>query len=366
MKILYFSTVNWKWIKQRPHFICEYLSQKEIEITYFSITPFLKQRIFHKKLNEYLCIKDKYVLPYASKISIIKKINIIYVKHLLNKKYDIVVLTHPNQYDYLPEKLKNNAKIIYECMDNIPYFYEGEIKNEVNLQEKQLCKNAHQIITSSVYLKNKIIKEYKVDTKKINVIKNALDKSLKNEYKSVIKLKSPNLIYIGTISEWLDIKILNKYAKDNPQYTIYLIGPVESKIMNKINNNIVFLGKVEHEEVKKYIKAGEIMLIPFKINELIKGVDPVKLYEYLALNKPVITSYWGELEEYKNNKLVYFYDTYEEFNLAIDRIKNEHNMLDGININFIEQNNWEKRVECYVKILYKIMLIGEYNNYESN
>lgn len=359
MKILYFSTVNWKWIKQRPHFICEYLSKKEIEVTYFSITPFLKQKIFHKRLNTFLYIKDKFVLPYASKINIVKKVNIIYVKYMLNKKYDIVILTHPKQYNYLPKDLKNKAKIIYECMDNIPYFYDGRIRNEINLQEKQLCKEAHQIITSSMYLKNKIMKEYGVGEEKIEVIKNALDKSLQNQCKASIKLKSPNLIYIGTISDWLDINILNKYAQNNPQYTLYLIGPVESMEIDKINDNIVFLGSIEHEDVKEYIKEGEIMLIPFKVNELIKGVDPVKLYEYLALNKPVVTSYWEELKEYKNNKLVYFYDTYEEFVLAINTIKNESNNLEEINFEFIEQNNWEKRVGCYVKILDKIMLIGE-------
>lgn len=364
MKILYFSTVNWSWIKQRPHFICEYLGKKEIEITYFSVTPFLKQKIVQKRLSEYLYIKDKFVLPFAAKIRIVEKLNIIYVKSLLNKKYDIVIITHPKQYEYLPKDLKNNSKIVYECMDNIPYFYQGKIKSEVIIQEKQLCEKVDQIITSSIYLKNKIVREYKINEEKIEVIKNALDKSIEDACEASIKLKSPNLIYIGTISEWLDINILNKYAKDNPQCTIYLIGPIEKIKNDKMNDNIVFLGSIEHKDVKEYIKNGEIMLIPFKINELIKGVDPVKLYEYLALNKPVVTSYWKELNEYKENKLVYFYNTYEEFVLAIDKIKKDVNHFDEINADFVEQNNWEKRVEYYEKILNRNMLAGE--KYELN
>lgn len=357
MKILYFSTVNWKWIKQRPHFICEYLSKKEIEVTYFSITPLLKQKIVCKKLNKYLYIKDKFVLPYGSKIKIIKKINIIYVKYFLNKEYDVVILTHPEQYDYLPKKLKNNSKIIYECMDNIPYFYQGSRIIKVEKQEKELCKNVRHIITSSDYLKDKIKNKYRISNKKIEIVKNALEESFKNECEEVINLKSPNLIYIGTIGEWLDINILNEYATNNPNYTIYLIGPMDNKIMRKIakkNKNIVILGTIKHEDVKKYIKSGEIMLIPFKVNELIKGVDPVKIYEYLALNKPVVTSYWQELEQYKNNNLVYFYKNYEEFSSAIDRIAIEHNSIYKTNINFINENNWRKRVENYVNIIKKL------------
>lgn len=357
MRILYFSTVNWKWIKQRPHFICEYLSKRELDITYFSITPFLKQKIFCGKLNKYLYIKDRFVLPYSSKINMIKKINMLYIKQILNEKYDVVVLTHPEQWDYLPRNLKVTSKIIYECMDNIPYFYEEDRRTLLKKQEERLCEIASKIITSSYFLKNKIIDEYSISQRKIEVIKNALDKSLKNECREQVRLRSPNLIYIGTISEWIDVDILSKYAQDNPDYTIYLIGPAGTKIKNRIcktNSNIIFLGSIKHEEVKEYIKSGEVMLIPFKINELIKGVDPVKLYEYLALNKPVITSYWMELDSYKNNELVYFYDTYDEFVLAIDKIKNDVINKRGINIDFIEENTWENRVECYIKILEKL------------
>lgn len=355
MKILYFSTVNWKWIKQRPHFICEYLSKKGIEVTYFSITPFLKQKILRKSLNRYLNIQDNFVLPYASKINLVKKINIIYIKSLLNQKYDIVVLTDPKQYEYLPKKLRNCAKIVYECMDNIPYFYQGKIRDEASTQEKKICKKANQIITSSNYLKNKIMKEYDIDEEKIDVINNALDKSILDEVTMPIKLKSPNLMYIGTVSEWLDINILNKFAQDNQEYTIYIIGPVDRIRFDKISDNIVFMGAVEHKDVKKYIKSGEIMLIPFKINELIKGVDPVKLYEYLALSKPVVTSYWEELNGYKSNKLVNFYNSYEEFVSAIKKARDSVYTVDEINIDFIEKNNWEKRVECYFEVLNRNM-----------
>lgn len=357
MKILYFSTVNWKWIKQRPHFICEYLSKKEIDVVYFSITPFLKQKIFHKKLNKYLYIKDKFVLPYSSKFSIVKKINILYVSHMLNEKYDIVILTNPEQYDYLPDNLKFTSKIIYECMDNMPYFYEGYKRVLIEEKEKQLCRNVCKIITSSNYLKNKFIKEYMISQEKIEVIKNALDESIKNECEKSVELKSPNLVYIGTISEWIDVDVLVKYAQRNTNYTIYLIGPVDMKIkkkINKRNTNIIFLGSIEHKNVKRYIKSGDVMLIPFKINELTRGVDPVKLYEYLALNKPVVTTYWDELQAYKNNELVYFYNTYEEFILTIEKIKNENIIDNGINTDFIKQNSWENRVKYYIKVLEKL------------
>lgn len=360
MKVLYFSTVNWRWIKQRPHFICKYLSESGYEVTYFSITPFLKQKKFSGKINNNLIIKDKYVIPYSSKIKLIKRVNCLYVKAILKKSaYDIVILTHPYQYEYLPDNLLNKkVKIIYECMDNIPYFYAGNIQKKVIDQEKFMCKYVDYIITSSNYLKEKIIKDYIIDSNKIEVIKNALDSSILSSNQVSIKLYHPNLVYIGTISEWVNIDILDKFAQKYPNYKIYIVGPVDKGKVNAIKSeNIIFMGSIKHEEISSYIQNGDVMLIPFKVNELIKGVDPVKMYEYLVFNKPVLTSYWEELEEYKKHECVYFYRDFDEFVDSVESIINTRMHDVNVNHKFFEENNWSVRVDKYKDIienLYKI------------
>jgi len=354
MKILYFSSVNWRWIKQRPHFISQYLSENGIDITYFSMTPLFKQKIFNKRINESLYINDRYVIPYSSKFDVIKKINKLYINLFINKNYDIVILTHPDQYYYLPNKLKEKCKIIYECMDNIPYFYNGKIKEDIMKKEYDLCKKVHKIIVSSNYLKEKVINKYSVDCNKVDVIKNAVDDiNIDNNIKGVA-LKHPNLMYIGTVSNWLDLKILNKFARKNPQYTIYIIGPVEKKRIINIESNIILLGAIKHEQVKEYILSGDIMLIPFIVNELIKAVDPVKMYEYLAFNKPVLTSYWQELDSFSNCSLVNYYNNYNMFELGVRKIQEEKHDKFIINDKFIKENNWKERSKEYIKILNRI------------
>lgn len=354
MKILYFSTVNWNWIKQRPHFICEYISKQNIEVTYFSITPLFKQKISKHELGKFLKIKDICVIPYASRFKIIKSINKFFVKLILKQRFDIVVLTHPEQIEYLPKKLKTNSKIIYECMDNMPYFYADKQRETLINKERNLCERVDSIITSSIYLKEKIKREYNLKSKNITVIKNAVEKSIKSEVSEKIILKSPNMVYIGTISEWLDVEKIIKYAKNNQGHYIYLVGPIESsvkKILEK-EENIILVGAVRHSLVKSYIDAGDVMLIPFKINELIKAVDPVKIYEYLSLSKIVISSYWEELDCYKSNPLVKFYSDFEKFKEAIEEALKE-NVKTKIDEEFIYNNKWENRVEEYLKVLHK-------------
>lgn len=357
MRVLYFSTVNWKWIKQRPHFEACYLAQSKIKVDYLSLTPLFKQKKSKcKNINENLKVNDKYVLPLASKLKIIECINKIYITRILNNQYDIIVLTHPKQYYYLNERIRKSSKIIYECMDNMPYFYDDKIREHIIKNEKILCNMCNHVIVSSNYLKEKMIGLYHLNSSKITVIKNAVDYSIINQELRPIKLEHPNLMYIGTISEWLDIDILNGYACKYPEHKIYLIGPIVDKMkykLSKLSSNIIFLGTIPHETIKSYILEGDVMLIPFKDNELIKAVDPVKMYEYLALNKPVVSAYWKELRSYKKNELVSFYSDLDEFEVQVNRLLGMTRQ-EKINLDFIYNNSWQVRIEEYIKILQNI------------
>lgn len=358
MKLLYFSNVNWNWIKQRPHFIPLYLSKQGVDVTFISLTPFGKQKKSRiNKVNDNLVIKDKYVIPFASKFKLINKLNkLLFIDKEIENTYDFIVITHPNQYYFIEKKYKKNKiLLIYECMDNIPYFYSGSQRKAIVEQERKISSVADKIIVSSNYLKNKFINEYNTLNSKITVIKNGVDPEFSSLVPDKIDLQYPNLVYIGTISNWIDFNTLDYFAKTNPEYTIYMVGPIDESIKDKINSlppNITFVGKVEHHKVIDYINSGDIMIIPFVVNDLIQGVDPVKLYEYLAFNKNIISSYWEELNCYRKNPHINFYNSQEEFcEIVRKKLKYIDSILDK---KFISQNSWLKRTEEYIDVLNNI------------
>lgn len=352
MKIMYFSLVGWNWIKQRPHFIAEGLAENMKRIDYISVFPIFKSKIKKEFIKRNLFVKEFWVFPFSLKFKIIRVIN----KFLFNlkidlKKYDVIILTHPAQIEYLREREKKNCKIIYDCMDNIPEFYDRKIKDKIILFEKELVEIASEIIVSSVTLKKNLLERYRIEKKEINVINNAVADIQIDKIKK-IKLKQPNLVYIGTIDKWLDIETLEKFAKDNPRYTIYLVGPNKLKIQQIFSKNIVFYGSINHENVFSFIKSSDILLIPFKLNNLIKAVDPVKIYEYITLNTNIISTKWTEISKFKYSNL-YFYNTYEEFENNVKKIKiKEYNT--SINKKFFKKNNWQCRLGEYSKILNNI------------
>lgn len=346
MKILYFSTVNWKWIKQRPHFIAHYLSEKGHDVDYLSLNPVGKTSV-QKWSMERLNIIDSYVLPFSLKFRWIEKMNISYIQtKLFDKKYDIIILNSPLHHQYIPASIKSESTLVYECMDNMPYFYEGLLRERMLSEEQKTIVIADAVITSSDKLRVKLQRRYPDKQLAIQTIYNALDKETFGRRPKKIALKEPNLLYIGTISHWLDWDTLNQFAKNHPKYTIYLIGPYEMK--KKFPPNIVWLGVVPHNEVMDYIYSGNVMLIPFKVNELIEAVDPVKLYEYLYMDKTIISAYWVELDRFKCDNLK-FYRNYHDFEAYA--LQSYSEIDSTLNQAFIERNNWNSRITEYIRFI---------------
>jgi len=84
--------------------------------------------------------------------------------------------------------------------------------------------------------------------------------------------------------------------------------------------------------------------MPFVVNDLIKSVDPIKLYEYLAFSVPVISIYYPEIKQFK--EYVNFYSNKKE---AIKLVKNiiakktiNNNVLKK-RYKFLKKNTWKYR-----------------------
>ena len=54
--------------------------------------------------------------------------------------------------------------------------------------------------------------------------------------------------------------------------------------------NVHFLGQKPVELLPRYVAACQVCLMPYKINEWTRHIDPLKMYEYLAAGKPVVST----------------------------------------------------------------------------
>ena len=116
-KILYLMGIDWYWIKQRPQIIAEMLDRDyDVTVAYYKEVV-VKQSL--RKNNDEL---EKSIpisaIPYRDKNIIAHFIQkILFQKVMKNvEQYDIVWISHPLLYRYLPGNYK--GKIVYDCMDN--------------------------------------------------------------------------------------------------------------------------------------------------------------------------------------------------------------------------------------------------------
>ena len=71
-----------------------------------------------------------------------------------------------------------------------------------------------------------------------------------------------------------------------PNIQYLLFGPAETKIPK--HHGIIHCGPIEHQFVPSIMSMADTLVMPFKISELVRSVDPVKVYEYICSGKPAL------------------------------------------------------------------------------
>lgn len=375
--ILYLSLMDWFWIKQRPQHITQLLS-KYNKITYLCKVPWKNNNLdldCNKniksilKINKNLTVIRIRLIPKEDNIKIIKMINTrIFMKYLIwldkKNKFDIIILTHPIQFEYIPKQFLFKKRLIYDCMDNYACF-PGSIKEKIIQNENTMVNVCDYIVASSNTLYNNLIKYNKNIKNKIYIINNGVDihnfnrnnLDIKNEVKFFNKNNNIKVCYIGTISKWLDLKLIKNIAIKNKNIDFYLIGPIDKDtnigLCDNINN-IIFTGIQPYNCIPNILNRIDITVMPFKKNDLIESVNPVKIYEYLAMGKPVIALKYSETEKFKD--LIYTYKTEEEFQKLLYKSINEtkDNIRIQKKIDFANKNSWLERTNEFQKIINRL------------
>lgn len=356
--IMYIQNVPWSWIKQRPHFIAEVLS-KYYKVDVYSKIAYQKT----KKTQNYtlLDVFQMFRLPFE-RISVVQKISdwivVLQLKKKI-KKYDYIWITDPRIYFFLKKYIRKEQIIIFDCMDD--YIEFPGIKKDKNAicryisAEKKILKDAKYIFISSAYLKNVLEKRHSGnDCFKMDVINNAVSNNLlkivKNtHYTHRINRMRKVIVYIGTISSWMDFELIKDSLDRYNGIEYHFYGPKEVELPS--NERIIYKGILEHKDIMNIMKQADMLVMPFLLNDLVLSVNPVKLYEYILSETPTVAVKYSESEKFGD--FIYLYENKEEYLLLVKKlerdeliIKNKNNIQE-----FIENNTWDHRAIEITKIL---------------
>ena len=131
-------------------------------------------------------------------------------------------------------------------------------------------------------------------------------------------ISHPRIGFVGVIAEWVDIDLLVHVASMRPQWSFVLVGPIKKSIaLSDLPLNVHLLGPKPYDMVPAYLQGIDVAIIPFERTEFItRYVNPIKLYEYLAAGKPIVTTPMGDYDGLET--FVHIAETPEAFASAIE------------------------------------------------
>ncbi|MGZ4928908.1 MAG: glycosyltransferase, partial [Halobacteriota archaeon] len=113
--------------------------------------------------------------------------------------------------------------------------------------------------------------------------------------------------YIGALSSWIDLNLVYDAAEELAEVDFILVGPFDQKTKTYLKNkpkNVYFLGTKRYAQIPSYVNLFDVGIIPFKSGPISDATNPVKLYEYFALGKPVVATRLNALKEYADGRLL--------------------------------------------------------------
>ncbi len=107
------------------------------------------------------------------------------------------------------------------------------------------------------------------------------------------RLPSPRLVYAGTVdTRAFDAPLIARVATEHPEWTFVLAGPstVAGRAPLASLPNVRLVGPIPYQDMPALLRGCDACLVPYRLGGLVDYVLPKKLYEYLAVGKPVVAT----------------------------------------------------------------------------
>lgn len=168
-------------------------------------------------------------------------------------------------------------------------------------------------------------------------------------------LPRPIVGYLGGYDSRLSWELVEFLAGSRPQWTFLFVGGGYTG-PSRTYPNLRLIGNRPYQEAMRYVNAFDVALIPFVIDALTEAICPAKLFDYLALGKPIVSTPLPAIDEVAGGaSMVYRGSTPDTFLQMIEQALIEPHHLRDERRALAATLTWEARINRAMSLVLPAM-----------
>jgi protoporphyrinogen oxidase/glycosyltransferase involved in cell wall biosynthesis len=300
--LIVFSHLRWHFVYQRPQHLLTRMAQRYkilyVEEPVHADGPARFEREAVAPNVEVLRPLTSVEAPgfHDDQLSMLKPLLAAHLREALIDDYLVWFYT-PMALPLLAE-LRPRA-VVYDCMDELSAFKFAP--RQMQQREAALLKSADLVLTGGPSLyeakrglhHNVVCLPSAVDAHHYDPAHALLRSEQMCKAVSVQGLIArPRLGFFGVIDERFDLALIGELATAHPDWQLVMVGPIVKIDPESLPKapNLHWLGPQSYDVLPQLVAGWDICLLPFALNESTRFISPTKTLEYMAAEKPIVST----------------------------------------------------------------------------
>jgi len=189
--------------------------------------------------------------------------------------------------------------LVYDCMDELSAFKNAP--QQLRQRESALMQSADLVLCGGPAL----YQAKRCQHPRVHCLPSAVDaahfsplhldaasKEAADTERLQAHIGRPRLGFFGVIDERMDLSLIDAVAQARPDWQVVMVGPVVKISSADLPRrpNLHWLGMQSYQALPYLLSSWDVCLMPFALNESTRFISPTKTLEYLAGEKPVVST----------------------------------------------------------------------------
>jgi glycosyltransferase involved in cell wall biosynthesis len=232
------------------------------------------------------------------------RLNVLLLRAQVRRAVRTLGMSRPILWGYVPQaghlvEVLKPSTVVYHCVDDIAK-QRGIDGEAFRAGEAFFLGQADLVLASAPTLRDRLAQRHDnvrfapnvADTEQFAL---ALDHGVTDH--AIAALRPPRIVFTGAVvATKLDIELLVGLARRRREWSFALVGPIgvgdPSTDVSPLaaEPNVHLLGRRRYEDLPGVLRAADIAIVPYAVNDLTRSIFPMKIYEYLSAGLDVVST----------------------------------------------------------------------------